>query len=160
MTPVNIVAAIFLRAVGTQKGRLIGGTIVCWDSPLVITGNEIWWQRGPVHVMALNGPVHHWVLLGMVRPPSKNSAGRHAAVLFEEAAPGTTIRIKCTMPHYLSKKALHKAVTTRCKGHFTTAIGHFPLQAEPALVMSCQCTRQTDFSPLMFPMTVEYPALR
>ena len=160
-TPVNVVAAIFLRTVGTQKELLVGGgTIVCWDSPLVLTGNEIWWQHGPVHIMALNGPVHHSVLLGMVRPPSRNSPGRHAAVLVEEAAPGTTVRIKCTMPRYLSEKALHKAVTTKCIGHSTTAIGHFPLQAEPAHVMSCQCTRHTDISPATFPMTVERPALR
>jgi hypothetical protein len=79
------VAVISPCALGSKEELLVcGGTIAWKDSPLILTHDGICWQHGPIHVVALNGPVHHSVMLGLVRPPSRNSTGKHAAVFVKE----------------------------------------------------------------------------
>ncbi len=77
----NVVPAIKLCTVGSfEFVPEFVSAVVGRDGPKVNARNEIRWQRRQFKITALDGPVHHPILLGTKRAPRGDPEGRFTAV--------------------------------------------------------------------------------
>jgi hypothetical protein len=147
---VNVVPAIKLCTAGSfEFVPEFVSAVIGRDGPKVNASNEIRWQRRQFRITALDGPVHHPILLGTERVPSGDSPGRYTAVAIV-----TRAEIRIEPPHKaVTAEGVRRKIVLRCPLLL-------PLQAEPAHVVRSQCARHTGIPNVTVPVTVEHTALR